>query len=333
MGTSLASIAATLRSVSIVELAVLTSIWMAAVMAHTLVLTGAFEQLSRRRALTLNLTGRSVANVLPFGGAASLAMNLTMIRSWGIEVGPFLCYMLVPNIWVIALKFAIPLLALGVVLGAGASVSPLLVRTAVGVAITLGSVLLVSRLTSTRPVVRYRTTFVAAAAASPTFDRVTRPLGPEAGRAALGDWATLGGWGATARSMIRRRWAHLSVGLTSYVSLQALLLWAALYVVDAGVTPVQAFAAFAVDRVLTLLVLSPGGLGIADAGTAAVLAAMHGSSAALAAGVLLYRAFTFGIYIPVGGAWLGAWLLMRRRRPSCDGAGSPSPRAPLKGQT
>jgi hypothetical protein len=31
------------------------------------------------------------------------------------------------------------------------------------------------------------------------------------------------------------------------------------------------------------------------------------------AGVLLYRAFTFVLEIPVGGLWLGLWLLLRAR--------------------
>ena len=49
---------------------------------HSFVLTGALPGLTRRRALTLNLTGSAVANVLPFGGAAGMSLNYVMIRRW-----------------------------------------------------------------------------------------------------------------------------------------------------------------------------------------------------------------------------------------------------------
>ena len=35
-------------------------------------------------------------------------------------------------------------------------------------------------------------------------------------------------------------------------------------------------------------------------------------AAVLAAGILLYRAFTFGMEIPVGGLWLVGWLFVQR---------------------
>jgi uncharacterized membrane protein YbhN (UPF0104 family) len=70
-----------------------------------------------------------------------------------------------------------------------------------------------------------------------------------------------------------------------------------------------------VDRILTLIVLTPGGSGFTEAGTAAALVALGGSPAAVAAGVLLYRGFTFALEIPVGGLLLGGWLVRRRLVP------------------
>jgi uncharacterized membrane protein YbhN (UPF0104 family) len=72
-------------------------------------------------------------------------------------------------------------------------------------------------------------------------------------------------------------------------------------------------AAFAVDRIMSMVVLTPGGTGFAEAGTAAALVALGGAPAAMAAGVLLYRGFIFALEIPVGGAWLFGWLWTHRR--------------------
>ena len=60
------------------------------------------------------------------------------------------------------------------------------------------------------------------------------------------------------------------------------------------------------------VVITPGAVGFVEAGTAAALIALGGHSAAVAAGVLLYRAFTFAVEIPVGGTWLLGWLIGRR---------------------
>jgi uncharacterized membrane protein YbhN (UPF0104 family) len=105
----------------------------------------------------------------------------------------------------------------------------------------------------------------------------------------------------------------MSLGMLGYGLLQAVLLWACLHAVGADLAPAAVLAGFAVDRVMTLVVITPGAVGFAEAGTAAALIALGGSPAAVAAGVLLYRGFTFALEIPVGGTWLAGWLFWRRR--------------------
>ncbi len=102
-------------------------------------------------------------------------------------------------------------------------------------------------------------------------------------------------------------------GTLGYGLLQALLLWACLDAVGAALAPAVVLAGYAVDRVVSMITITPGGTGFAEAGTAAVLIALGGDPAQVAAGVLLYRGFTFALEIPVGGAWLLGWLFQRRR--------------------
>jgi uncharacterized membrane protein YbhN (UPF0104 family) len=83
--------------------------------------------------------------------------------------------------------------------------------------------------------------------------------------------------------------------------------------VGAPLAPAVVLAGFAVDRVMTLAVITPGAVGFAETGTAAALIALGGSPVQVAAGVLLYRGFTYALEIPVGGAWLAGWLFQRRR--------------------
>src|SRR6185437_13121528 len=69
-------------------------------------------------------------------------------------------------------------------------------------------------------------------------------------------------------------------------------------------------AAFAFVRLLTMLPVTPGGLGITELGLVGILAASAGprASAQVTAAVLLYRALTYLPPIPLGAA---AWLIWR----------------------
>jgi uncharacterized membrane protein YbhN (UPF0104 family) len=84
------------------------------------------------------------------------------------------------------------------------------------------------------------------------------------------------------------------------------------HAVGGQLTAPQVLAGFAVERVLTLAVVTPGATGIAEAGTIATMVALGGDPVTTTAGVLLFRAFSFALEIPVGGVWLGGWFLGRR---------------------
>jgi uncharacterized protein (TIRG00374 family) len=74
-------------------------------------------------------------------------------------------------------------------------------------------------------------------------------------------------------------------------------------------------AAFAVVRLMTVLPLTPGGLGIVELGLTAPLIAGLGSgaSARVAAAVLLYRALTYLPSLPLGALAFAWWRHSSRR--------------------
>ena len=95
-------------------------------------------------------------------------------------------------------------------------------------------------------------------------------------------------------------------------------------------------AAFAFVRLLTVLPITPGGLGITELGLIAILAAGagHRASAQVTAAVLLYRAVTYLPPIPLGAiaclAWRHAPGLIRTRPHNTSPAGhrpAPAPAA------
>lgn len=62
--------------------------------------------------MVLSLTGSAVANVLPFGGAAGIALNYRMCHRWGFERSAFGIYTLVTNLWNILARLSLPAVAL-----------------------------------------------------------------------------------------------------------------------------------------------------------------------------------------------------------------------------
>jgi uncharacterized membrane protein YbhN (UPF0104 family) len=315
VGATAWDVRAAFGTVSAREAAALVCLWAAGLFIHSFVLTGALPGLSRGRALTLNLTGSAVANTLPFGGAAGMSLNYLMIRAWGVEPNRFAAFTLVTNLFVVLLKLVMPVLALAALWGTGGPVSLATELTALTCLGVLASVLVgLTVVLWRRPVAQW-----AIAAVVPWLartGRLIRRTDVDDRRLAV----TLLVCRDTIAQVLHERWGQMSLGIVGYGLLQVALLWACLRVVGAELAPAAVLAGFAVDRVMTLVVITPGAVGFVEAGTAAALIALGGHSAAVAAGVLLYRAFTFAVEIPVGGTWLLGWLLGRRTRARAERA-------------
>lgn len=308
VGTTFREVARALELVTAPESVMLALLWAAGLFVYSFTLTAALPGLTRLRALNLNLTGSAVANVLPFGGAAGMSLNYLMIRSWGFSAAGFSAYTLITNVWSILLKLALPAVALIALVVSGEKVNQTVRWTGLGAAgvLVVLVVVLVSGLATHRAAVRL------VAVAAPVVERgsrwVRRPVERGVVTSVLLDFRD------RVASLVGARWAQLSLGMVGYGVLQAVLLWACLHAVGGHLSPVVVLAAYAVDRLMSMVFLTPGGTGFAEAGTAAVLVALGGAPAVMTAGVLLYRGFTYALEIPVGGLWLGGWLLARRRK-------------------
>jgi uncharacterized membrane protein YbhN (UPF0104 family) len=312
VGTTVREVVRALELVTAPESVLLVVLWAAGLYVYSYVLTAALPGLSRQRALNLNLTGSAVANVLPFGGAAGMSLNFLMIRSWGFGASGFSAFTLITNVWSILLKLALPAVALTALVLSGQHVSQTVRWTGLGAAgaLVLLVVVLLWGLAAHGAAARV------IGATAPAVARMSRLVRRPVERDAVA--AELLSFRDRVAGLVGRRWGQLSLGMVGYGILQAVLLWACLQAVGAHLSPVIVLAGYAVDRVMSMVFLTPGGTGFAEAGTAAVLVALGGAPAVMTAGVLLYRGFTYALEIPVGGVWLGGWLLMRRRQRSAD---------------
>ncbi len=304
VGATWAGVHATLGTLTAGDLGLLTILWLAGIAAHSFVLTASLPGLSNLRALTLNLTGSAVANVMPLGGAAGVGLNFAMARAWGFSPRSFRTFTAVSNLLSVLAKLVAGTAGIALVVAAGRSPDwPAAVLRSIAVAMVVVVPLVAAVVLSegfTRALGRGGDRVVAAAA------RVVRS-------GARTDLRTsLPGLRADTAVVVRERWGRLSGAMASYLALQGALLWTCLHLL--GVTPgiVVLVAALAVDRLLTMVPITPAGAGVVEAGTVAVLVALGTDPVRATSAVLLYRAFTFLLEIPVGGAAIAVWLVHRR---------------------
>ncbi len=299
--TPWSGIAVLLLSVTTLKVAGLLILWAVGLVLHSYVLTSSLPGLSHRRALTLNLTGSAVSNLLPAGGAAGVATNLVMMRRWSIPLMSFTAFTVVSNVWDVAAKLLLPAVAVALVLLGGAVLPPLLLA---GAAVAI--VALVAALAAVWVVGRRRTSDPPPPQAK-ALEQHDRPPGRSVLRwldRAVG--ATRGAWPLALRTA-GARWPQLTAGMVGYLGAQAALLWACFAALGSPVAITAVVAAFAVERLTTLVPITPSGVGLAEAGAVSVLVALGCAPAVAGAGVLLYRLFTVVLEIPVGALWLAAW--------------------------
>src|SRR3954453_10512 len=111
-----AAIEDVIEGLTVVQVSVLCVLWGAGLLVHSTLLMTAMPGLSRRRAMTLNLTGSAMANVVPLGGGAGIGLNYVMARGWGFSSGQFSLFTLLSNLSHLLCKAVLPVMAVGLLL-------------------------------------------------------------------------------------------------------------------------------------------------------------------------------------------------------------------------
>lgn len=306
-GVGWSQIVAPLGRLSPLEVVGLAALQLCALIAFTFTITGALPGITHRRALTVNLAGSLVANTLPFGGALGVGVTYAFCRSWGFSRSAIGVSVVLGGVFASAGKIVVPLLGLAALVLQGGTLSDTLRDAAVAGVLTLLAVLVLFVVVLASPGAARRVT----GAGQRVGESVLRLLGRPR-RLAWQDGVEQ--LRRRTRDVLAAGWLSMSLGTAGYFAVYfALFCWC---LVTVGVTAEVGtlLAAFALGRLLTSVAVTPGGLGVVEAGTVALLVAMGSEPAATAGGVLLFTIFTHVLEIPFGVvAWL-AWLSGRNAR-------------------
>ena len=289
-GVRLVDVVAVLRGVDPWHLGMLAGIWLGGLGIYSVVLSSALPGLGLRRGLLLNLSGSAVANAVPLGGAVATALNWRMVKTWGHSDRAFVAFCILTNALDVMTKLLLPVVAVTSLVVLSVHVPPVLWVLAAG---CTGVILLalVARMALARP---HRS----AGRQDPRWHSVARTY--------------LRDSGTRIHLLLMGRWPRLLPASFGYVAAQVVLLFFALRSVglDAPVTVV--LTAAAIERLGTLIPVTPGGTGVAEVGTIAWLVAAGLDPLQAVAGVLLYRVFLIAMEIPLGGVLLGGWAWLHR---------------------
>jgi uncharacterized membrane protein YbhN (UPF0104 family) len=261
------------------------------------VLTAALPGLRLREAAVVNQASTAVSNTLPAGGVIGVGVSISMLTSWGFTIGSIGRSAVVTGIWNNFVKLGMPVLALSLLALEGEITPTRVVAAAVGIAVLVGAVVVFAMLLRS--------------------DRLARVLGRGLGRVV--DWfrrllhkGEVGGWDERSSAfrtdtigLLRHRWIRLTVAtLVSHISLFLVLLVAIRHVgvSQSELSWIAVLAAFSFVRLISALPLTPGGVGVVELGYAAVMTIGLDdiTSAKVVAAILVFRAVTYLLPIPLG---------------------------------
>lgn len=268
----------------------------------------ALPGLSYRQGMAMTQASTALAIVSPAGAAVGMAGSYSMLRSWGFGSRPVGLAVAVTGIWNQLANLTFPVVALALLTSQGqanpALRSTALVALAVLIVVLASFVLVLVRARWARRIGDLAARIAARAS------RLARRSAPEWGGESFVTfrWQTLG--------LLERRWHVLTLStLAGHLTVFVLLVVCLRVVGVAGgeVTGVEAFAAWALARILGALPLTPGGVGIVEIGLTGALVAFGAPNAEAVAATLLYRAATVLPTLALGLLAAATWRTHRPR--------------------
>lgn len=282
------------------SIALMTALWLLSLFAYTFVLTNSLPGLNNLQGLTLNAAGSAVSNLLPFGGAAGVALTFAMTKGWGFANRPIVTMTLVSGVWNMMFRFILPAVGIIALLMAGEVPNPTVAKAGwVGAASILA--------------------LVAIVAAALYWDRAAAVLGRgldflvRLARLKFSASEALEKLRTDTAEIVKTRWLGLSLGMIFFLGFQWSIMVVCMHTTGAYPGLAQSIAVFALSRVLTSAIITPSGAGIMEGGVVLLLTAFGVAAAPATATALLFGFWTYTVEIPFGGLALGAWALLRRR--------------------
>jgi uncharacterized membrane protein YbhN (UPF0104 family) len=322
--TSIADVWTSVQSMSWTQVTILLAAALWNLVTYQLVMISTMPGMNLRQATVSTETTTAVSNTVIGGAAISLGLTYAMNSSWGFSRSRTSVMLLVSGLWNNFAKLALPVLALVLLAFSATPSTSRIIAGGIGVVALVAAVVLLGLLLHSE---------AGAARIGIGAGRVASALRRPFGRPPVTGWdrATTK-FRARTLLLLRARWQWITLAtVISHLSLFLVLLLALRFVgVSADqVSLGEALAVFAFARLLTAIPFTPGGLGVIELALITGLSAAGGPRALVAAAVLMFRALTYVLPIPIG---LGTYIFWQRNK-SWRRAPNSAPRTELVPET
>ena len=276
--------------------------------AYVFVFMSTLPGLRLREGFVVQTTATAINNSLPAGGAIALPVTYSQFLSWGFAPEAVTAALLTAGVWDQLARLALPALSVAAIAVTGEALWWMWLVSLAGVLVVVGAIWLISRV-----------------------------LRSQSAAIALGQWlGKIANWGLekikrdpvdvvaatlkfrdNVRHVARYRWKWVTAATIANHASMAALFVVSLRAVGVSSTDVSLpslLLAFSLGRLLVMIPVSPGGLGLVDLGFIGLVSLGWGAGAdpdLISAGVLLYRALSFLPPIVIG---LGSWIFWRVNR-------------------
>ena len=255
-----------------------------------------------RQALVMTQASTALSIIAPAGAAVGMAGSWGMLRSWGYAAADVTRAVTLTGIWNQLVNLVYPVVALFLLKVNGGQTALLGTAAFVGVAV-LGIVIALLVLVLYSDSLARDVGDAVARFTSWALSRVRRgPVG----------WSgeSFARFRNDAVDLLRRRWHLLT--LTSFAGSLTVFLILVLSLLAVGVpsshiTLTEAFAAWALVRIIGTIPITPGGIGVVELGLTTALVAFGGANAEVVAAVLIYRFLTVVPTLVLGGLAALTW--------------------------
>ncbi|HSF84057.1 MAG TPA: YbhN family protein [Acidimicrobiia bacterium] len=279
------------------------------ILTYQLVVMAALPGLPLSQAFMVGQISTAVSNTVPAGSAVGVGVTFAMFSSYGYSADSIGIAAALTGLWNTFVKLGLPIAALAILAFQGNPNAAMLGAAVVGLAVLTAAVVALVLVVSSDRLAR---------AVGRAGQRVATSFARALRRGPFSGWDdALSGFRHKTAGVLQDRWLLLTAAtLLSHGSLFALLLVSLRVsgVPADAVTWSEILAAFAFVRLVTALPVTPGGIGLVEVGMTGALVVAGGSQPAVVAGVLIYRALSYAIQIPIGAACWVVWRAGVRRQ-------------------
>jgi putative heme transporter len=297
-----------IADLSVVEWFILGALALWFLVAYVFVLMATLPSLRLGEGFVVQTTATAINNAIPAGGAIALPLQYVMFLSWGFTPGAVTSGLVTGGVWDQLARMALPILAVAAIAFGGDAAWWMW-------AVSIAGVLLVALLVWLLAVVLRSET--AARRVGSLLDGLVNAVLGWVDRGPVDLVTATMRFRENVTSVAARRWKVITAAtVLNQAAMTALFLASlrAVGVTDHMVSTAWVVLAVALGRLLVVIPVSPGGLGLVDLGYIGLLTLGWGAgadAALLSAGVLLFRMLSF---LPPIAAGVSSWLFWRINR-------------------